>query len=151
MGWMMPNPPTFRTDKKIAIIGSGPAGLACADQLNKAGHFVTVYDRNDRMGGLLMYGIPKYAIFSDNFLSELDVFKNSMKLDKSIVQRRLDLMTAEGVVSSQSSYPVAYLSYLVHYRLSYPMHTLESISVLPSSAKKMTPSSFALVRLGPAI
>ena len=59
MGWMAPNPPTFRTGKRVAIIGSGPAGLACADQLNKAGHFVTVYDRNDRMGGLLMYGIPK--------------------------------------------------------------------------------------------
>ncbi|KAF8636732.1 hypothetical protein AX17_003535 [Amanita inopinata Kibby_2008] len=79
MGWMMPNPPTFRTGKRIAVIGSGPAGLACADQLNKAGHFVTVYDRNDRMGGLLMYGIP------------------NMKLDKSIVQRRLDLMAAEGI------------------------------------------------------
>lgn len=61
MGWMAPNPPAFRTSKRIAIIGSGPAGLACADQLNKAGHFVTVYDRNDRMGGLLMYGIPKYV------------------------------------------------------------------------------------------
>jgi glutamate synthase (NADPH/NADH) len=61
MGWMAPEPPTFRTGKRVAVIGSGPAGLACADQLNKAGHFVTVYDRNDRMGGLLMYGIPKYA------------------------------------------------------------------------------------------
>jgi NADPH-dependent glutamate synthase beta subunit-like oxidoreductase len=61
MGWMAPDPPTFTTGKKIAIIGSGPAGLACADQLNKAGHKVTVYDRNDRMGGLLMYGIPKYV------------------------------------------------------------------------------------------
>ncbi|KAI0797625.1 hypothetical protein C8Q75DRAFT_739017 [Abortiporus biennis] len=79
MGWMAPNPPQFRTGKKIAIIGSGPAGLAAADQLNKAGHWVTVYDRNDRMGGLLMYGIP------------------NMKLDKNIVQRRLDLMAAEGV------------------------------------------------------
>ncbi|PPQ78537.1 hypothetical protein CVT25_011809 [Psilocybe cyanescens] len=79
MGWMAPSPPSFRTGKRIVIIGSGPAGLACADQLNKAGHFVTVYDRNDRMGGLLMYGIP------------------NMKLDKSIVQRRIDLMAAEGV------------------------------------------------------
>ncbi|KAF8201622.1 NADPH-dependent glutamate synthase [Pholiota molesta] len=79
MGWMAPNPPSFRTGKRIAVIGSGPAGLACADQLNKAGHFVTVYDRNDRMGGLLMYGIP------------------NMKLDKSIVQRRVDLMAAEGI------------------------------------------------------
>ncbi len=63
MGWMAPNPPNFRTGKRIAVIGSGPAGLACADQLNKAGHFVTVYDRNDRMGGLLMYGIPKYVLY----------------------------------------------------------------------------------------
>ena len=59
MGWMAPNPPKFRTGRKIAVIGSGPAGLSCADQLNKAGHIVTVYDRNDRIGGLLMYGIPK--------------------------------------------------------------------------------------------
>ncbi|KAF9049321.1 NADPH-dependent glutamate synthase [Hymenopellis radicata] len=79
MGWMAPKPPTFRTGKRVAIIGAGPAGLACADQLNKAGHLVTVYDRNDRMGGLLMYGIP------------------NMKLDKGVVQRRLDLMAAEGV------------------------------------------------------
>ncbi len=63
MGWMAPNPPSFRTGKRVAIIGSGPAGLACADQLNKAGHLVTVYDRNDRMGGLLMYGIPKSVNF----------------------------------------------------------------------------------------
>jgi glutamate synthase (NADPH/NADH) len=78
-GWIKPTPPAFRTGKTIAIIGSGPAGLAAADQLNKAGHTVTVYDRNDRHGGLLMYGIP------------------NMKLDKAIVQRRIDLMAAEGV------------------------------------------------------
>jgi glutamate synthase (NADPH/NADH) len=58
---MAPRLPASRTGKSIAIIGSGPSGLACADQLNKAGHWVTVYDRNDRMGGLLMYGIPKYV------------------------------------------------------------------------------------------
>ena len=79
MGWMTPKIPQHRTGKRVAVIGSGPAGLACADQLNKAGHLVTVFDRNDRMGGLLMYGIP------------------NMKLDKSVVQRRLDLMAAEGV------------------------------------------------------
>ncbi|EJD05779.1 NADPH-dependent glutamate synthase [Fomitiporia mediterranea MF3/22] len=79
MGWMAPKIPSHRTGKKVAIIGSGPAGLSCADQLNKAGHLVTVFDRNDRMGGLLMYGIP------------------NMKLDKAVVQRRLDLMAAEGV------------------------------------------------------
>ncbi|WWD00785.1 hypothetical protein V866_007720 [Kwoniella sp. B9012] len=79
MGWMVPNPPQHRTGKKVAIIGSGPAGLAAADQLNRAGHTVTVYERQDRIGGLLMYGIP------------------NMKLDKAIVQRRVDLMAAEGV------------------------------------------------------
>ncbi|KAL1914692.1 uncharacterized protein VTP21DRAFT_8103 [Calcarisporiella thermophila] len=78
-GWMVPRPPLSRTGKRIAIVGSGPAGLAAADQLNRAGHLVTVYDRNDRMGGLLMYGIP------------------NMKLDKKVVQRRLDLMAAEGI------------------------------------------------------
>jgi len=78
-GWMVPRPPSVRTGKKVAVIGSGPAGLACADQLNKAGHWVTVFERADRVGGLLMYGIP------------------NMKLDKGIVQRRVDLMAAEGV------------------------------------------------------
>ena len=78
-GWMKPTPPKVSTGKKVAVIGSGPSGLACADQLNKAGHTVTVYERADRAGGLLMYGIP------------------NMKLDKSLVQRRVDLMTAEGV------------------------------------------------------
>ncbi len=79
-GWIKPEPPTERTGKKVAVVGSGPAGMACADQLNKAGHEVTVYERADRIGGLLMYGIP------------------NMKLDKQeIVQRRVDLMAAEGV------------------------------------------------------
>lgn len=78
-GWIEPNPPTERTGKTVAVIGSGPAGLAAADQLNKAGHQVAVYERDDRIGGLLMYGIP------------------NMKLDKKIVQRRIDLLAAEGV------------------------------------------------------
>jgi len=78
-GWIEPCPPLLRTGKKVAVVGSGPAGLACADQLNKAGHEVVVYERSDRIGGLLMYGIP------------------NMKLDKSLVQRRVDLMEAEGV------------------------------------------------------
>lgn len=79
-GWMVPRPPLTRTDKKVAIIGSGPAGLAAADQLNKMGHNVTVYERADRIGGLMMYGIP------------------NMKASKTnIVQRRVDLMEAEGV------------------------------------------------------
>lgn len=95
---MTPNPPTFSTGKRVAIIGSGPAGLACADQLNKAGHKVTVYDRNDRMGGLLMYGIPKYVLLYHRGVRYSKLPTSSMKLDKTIVQRRLDLMAAEGVV-----------------------------------------------------
>ena len=79
-GWITAKPPQKRTGKKVAIVGSGPSGLACADQLNSVGHSVTVYERADRIGGLLMYGIP------------------NMKLDKqAVVQRRIDLMAAEGV------------------------------------------------------
>ncbi len=79
-GWITPTPPHQRTGKKVAVIGSGPAGLAAAAQLNSAGHWVTVYERADRPGGLLMYGIP------------------NMKLDKQkVVQRRLDVLEAEGV------------------------------------------------------
>ena len=79
-GWIQPHPPAHRTGKKVAVVGSGPAGLSCADQLNKAGHSVTVLERDDRVGGLLMYGIP------------------NMKLDKEkVVNRRVALMEAEGV------------------------------------------------------
>ena len=78
-GWIKPTPPEHRTERSVAVIGSGPAGLACADQLNKAGHSVTVYERSDRPGGLLMYGIP------------------NMKLDKGVVKRRTDLLAAEGI------------------------------------------------------
>ncbi len=78
-GWIAPEPPAVRTGKKVAVVGSGPAGLACADLLNRAGHNVTVFERADRIGGLLIYGIP------------------NMKLDKQVVQRRIDLMAAEGV------------------------------------------------------
>lgn len=78
-GYLKPRIPSARTDKKIAVIGSGPAGLAVADLLNRRGHNVTVYEREDRPGGLLMYGIP------------------NMKLEKSIVERRIELMKAEGV------------------------------------------------------
>jgi glutamate synthase (NADPH) small chain len=80
MGWVVPEPPTKRTGKKVAIVGSGPAGLSAAAQLNKAGHTVTVFEREDRPGGLLMYGIP------------------NMKLDKKeVVLRRLQLLEQEGV------------------------------------------------------
>ena len=79
-GWVVPEPPAKRTGKKVAVVGSGPAGLCAAAQLNRAGHLVTVFERADRVGGLLMYGIP------------------NMKLDKKeVVQRRIDLMAAEGV------------------------------------------------------
>ncbi|GLJ36844.1 hypothetical protein SUGI_0743640 [Cryptomeria japonica] len=79
-GWMIPRPPVKRTGKKVAVVGSGPSGLAAADQLNKAGHSVTVYERADRIGGLMMYGVP------------------NMKTDKiDVVQRRVDLMKDEGV------------------------------------------------------
>lgn len=78
-GWILPNPPKNRTGKRVAIIGSGPAGLACADELNKSGHHVTVFERADRIGGLLMYGIP------------------NMKLEKHLVERRVNLLAAEGI------------------------------------------------------
>src|SRR5215831_3307212 len=78
-GWIVPRPPAVRSGKQVAIVGSGPAGLACASQLNAAGHAITVFEQADRIGGLLMYGIP------------------NMKLDKSIVQRRLDLLEQEGI------------------------------------------------------
>ena len=78
-GWVVPEPPEQRTGKTVGVVGSGPAGLAAAAQLNRAGHTVTVYERADRVGGLLTYGIP------------------NMKLDKSIVQRRVDILAAEGI------------------------------------------------------
>lgn len=58
MGWIKPRPPAVRTGKRVAVIGGGPAGMAAADQLNKAGHSVTVFERSDRVGGLMMYGVP---------------------------------------------------------------------------------------------
>ena len=78
-GWVVATPPAKRTDKKVAIVGSGPSGLAAAAQLNKVGHNVTVYERSDRIGGLLMYGIP------------------NMKLEKDYVDRRVNLLKEEGI------------------------------------------------------
>lgn len=78
-GWVQPQKPKVRTGKKIAVIGSGPSGLAAAQQLNRRGHSVTVYERSDRPGGLLRYGIP------------------NMKLEKSVIDRRINLMEEEGV------------------------------------------------------
>jgi glutamate synthase (NADPH) small chain len=78
-GWVVPQPPEIRTGKRVAVVGSGPAGLAAAAQLNKAGHLVTVFERNDRVGGLLTYGIPE------------------MKLPYSVVKRRVDILEKEGI------------------------------------------------------
>jgi len=78
-GWIKPEPPKFRTGKKVAVVGSGPAGLAAAQQLNRAGHGVTVYEKADRIGGLLRYGIPNF------------------KLDKGVLDRRLKQLSAEGI------------------------------------------------------
>src|SRR5258707_236352 len=79
-GWVTPQLPATRTWKKVAVVGSGPAGLAAADQLNRAGHLVTVFEKSDRIGGLMRYGIPEF------------------KMEKRILDRRLALMEAEGVV-----------------------------------------------------
>jgi glutamate synthase (NADPH/NADH) small chain len=78
-GWVTPRPPATRTSKKVAVVGSGPAGLAAADQLNRAGHSVIVFEKSDRIGGLLRYGIPEF------------------KMEKRVLDRRLAIMEAEGV------------------------------------------------------
>jgi glutamate synthase (NADPH/NADH) small chain len=96
-GWIRPEPPELRTGKKVAVVGSGPSGLAAAAQLNKAGHWVTVFERADRVGGLLMYGIP------------------NMKLDKKYVQRRVDLLEAEGITFITSA----------HVGVNYPIEKLQ--------------------------
>lgn len=84
-GLVKPTIPTIRTGKKVAVIGSGPAGLACAEELNKDGHSVTIFERSDRPGGLLMYGIP------------------NMKLEKSLITRRVDIMKKSGIKFSLNS------------------------------------------------
>ncbi len=85
-GWVTPRPPARKTGKKVAVVGSGPAGLACAQQLARAGHAVTVFEKNDRIGGLLRYGIPDF------------------KLEKTHIDRRLDQMEAEGVEFCPSTF-----------------------------------------------
>ena len=85
-GWIVPEPPTVRTGKSVAVIGSGPAGMAAAMQLNRVGHMVTVFERNEYIGGLLRLGIPEF------------------KLEKTVVQRRVDQMTAEGVTFKTGVY-----------------------------------------------
>ena len=78
-GWILPEPPETRTGKRVAVVGSGPSGLAAAQQLNRAGHFVTLFEKNDRLGGLMRYGIPDF------------------KMEKHVLDRRLGQMAAEGV------------------------------------------------------
>lgn len=104
-GWVRPEPPQHRTGKRVAVVGSGPAGLAAAAQLNKVGHNVTVYERADRIGGLLMYGIP------------------NMKLDKRVVERRIDLLKAEGIefvtcahVGSEDDFPSGHMTQIMRER-----------------------------------
>lgn len=85
-GWVLPSSPKKRTGKKIAVIGSGPAGLACADQLNKAGHLVVVFEKADKIGGILRYGIPDF------------------KLEKWVLERRIEILKREGIVFNTGVY-----------------------------------------------
>jgi len=85
-GWVTPQVPAHRTGKKVAVVGSGPAGLACAQQLARAGHWVTVFERDDRIGGLLRYGIPDF------------------KMEKHLIDRRMEQMAAEGVTFKPSTH-----------------------------------------------
>src|ERR1700726_738525 len=97
-GWIQPEPPEHNTGKRVAVVGSGPAGLAAAQQLRRAGHSVTVYEKNDRIGGLLRYGIPHF------------------KLEKHVIDRRLKQMRAEGVTFLTNA----------HLGVNIPVHTLTS-------------------------
>ncbi len=85
-GWVAPQPPKVRTGQRVAVVGSGPAGLACAQQLNRAGHAVIVLERADRIGGLLRYGIPEF------------------KMEKRFLDRRLEIMEKEGIVFQTSAH-----------------------------------------------
>jgi NAD(P)H-dependent glutamate synthase small subunit len=104
-GWITPHPPETHSGKKVAIVGSGPAGLAAAAQLNKVGHQVTVFERADRLGGLLMYGIP------------------NMKLDKAVVERRIQLLREEGIefvtrthVGRREDFPAGHMTHIMQQR-----------------------------------
>ncbi|HZP33309.1 MAG TPA: glutamate synthase subunit beta [Candidatus Acidoferrales bacterium] len=85
-GWIQPEPPEVRTGKRVAVVGSGPSGLAAAQQLNRAGHLVTLFEKNDRLGGLMRYGIPDF------------------KMEKHVLDRRIEQMRAEGVQFQTNAY-----------------------------------------------
>lgn len=101
-GWIKAEPPVDRTGRKVAVIGSGPAGLAAAQQLNRAGHLVTVFERDDSIGGLLRYGIPNF------------------KLEKEIIDRRIDILVEEGIEFVTNA----------HVGVSYPLEELEDFDAL---------------------
>lgn len=138
--WIKPCPPDYRTGKKVAIVGSGPSGLAAAAQLNKAGHAVTVYERADRIGGLLMYGIP------------------NMKLDKRVVERRVNLLREEGVtfvtcahVGKQEDFPSGHMTQIMQERgceikLIDPQHLVDefdAVLLCTGAAKPFDPAAKA--------
>jgi glutamate synthase (NADPH/NADH) small chain len=128
-GWVAPVPPSRRSGKRVAVVGSGPAGLAAAAQLNRAGHAVEVFERADRIGGLLMYGIPDF------------------KLEKSIVERRLQQMREEGVVFRVNSH-VGVNVPVDHLRRSYDAIVLAGGSTwardLPIPGRELTGIHFAM-------
>ena len=101
-GWIVASPPKIRTDKKVAVVGSGPAGLATAQQLNRAGHLVTVFERDDAIGGLLRYGIPNF------------------KLEKEIIDRRVKILEDEGIVLKTNA----------HIGVNYPVDKLNEFDAV---------------------
>jgi len=101
-GWIVASPPKIRTDKKVAVVGSGPAGLAAAQQLNRAGHLVTVFERDDAIGGLLRYGIPNF------------------KLEKEIIDRRVKILEEEGIVLKTNT----------HIGVNYPVDELNDFDAI---------------------
>ncbi|MDO9039548.1 MAG: glutamate synthase subunit beta, partial [Lutibacter sp.] len=101
-GWIVAQPPAIRTGKKVAVVGSGPAGLAAAQQLNRAGHSVTVFERDDALGGLLRYGIPNF------------------KLEKEIIDRRISILEEEGIEFKTN----------IHVGVNYPVEKLDEFNAV---------------------
>ena len=132
-GWIVPQKPTKRTGKTIAIIGSGPAGLAAAQQLNRVGHSVVVFERDDQIGGLLRYGIPNF------------------KLEKEIIDRRVDILKEEGIefktnVNVGVNYPVASLKNFDAVLLSGGATMSRSIPIKGNKAKGVVQAMDFLTR-----